>query len=76
VLINAIPLLEAQASSEIESIVTTTDDLFRFVHRPEDAASPEVKETLRYQAALFAGPEGRARIAQHLANWEHFIHSP
>ena len=29
VLINTIPLLEAQASSEIENIVTTTDALFR-----------------------------------------------
>lgn len=55
VLVNAIPLLEAQASSEIENIVTTTDDLFRFAQHPEDAASPEVKETLRYRSALFAG---------------------
>ncbi|MEK7737191.1 MAG: Fic/DOC family N-terminal domain-containing protein, partial [Pseudomonadota bacterium] len=30
VLINSIPLLEAQASSEIENIVTTTDRLFQF----------------------------------------------
>jgi len=29
VLINTIPILEAQASSEIENIVTTTDALFR-----------------------------------------------
>jgi Fic family protein len=29
VLINTIPLLEAQASSEIENIVTTSDALFR-----------------------------------------------
>lgn len=55
VLVNAIPLLEAQASSEIENIVTTTDDLFRFAQHAEDAASPEVKETLRYRSALFAG---------------------
>src|SRR5687768_8387300 len=32
VLINSIPLLEAQASSEIENIVTTTDRLFRFAN--------------------------------------------
>lgn len=55
VLVNAIPLLEAQASSEIENIVTTTDDLFRFAQHPEVSASPEVKETLRYRSALFAG---------------------
>src|SRR5579872_6631041 len=30
VLINTIPLLEARASSEIENIVTTADQLFRF----------------------------------------------
>ena len=30
VLINSIPLLEAQASSEIENIVTTTDQMFLF----------------------------------------------
>lgn len=55
VLVNSISLLEAQASSEIENIVTTTDDLFRFVHDPSDAANPDTKETLRYRAALFAG---------------------
>lgn len=55
VLVNSIPLLEAQASSEIENIVTTTDDLFRFAQHAEDAANPEVKETLRYRSALFAG---------------------
>ena len=33
VLINTIPLLEAQASSEIENVVTTTDRLFRFADR-------------------------------------------
>lgn len=37
VLINSIPLLEAQASSEIENIVTTTDRMFRFAG---DAANP------------------------------------
>ena len=31
VLVNALPLLEARASSEIENIVTTTDKLFEFV---------------------------------------------
>lgn len=30
VLINSIPLLEAQAGSEIENIVTTTDQMFLF----------------------------------------------
>lgn len=57
VLINSIPLLEAQASSEIENIVTTTDELFRYAQDPSESASPETKETLRYRAALFSGLE-------------------
>jgi Fic family protein len=55
VLINAIPLLEAQASSEIENIVTTADDLFRFAQDESAASNPATKETLNYRAALFAG---------------------
>lgn len=55
VLIQAIPLLEAQASSEIENIVTTTDDLFRFVDNPSEQAGTAVKETLRYRATLLEG---------------------
>ncbi len=57
VLLNAIPILEAQASSEIENIVTTTDELFRFAQDQSDLAAPETKETLRYRTALFAGLE-------------------
>jgi len=54
VLINSIPLLEAQASSEIENIVTTTDALFR--HLDDDAgADPATRETLRYRTALRVG---------------------
>ena len=53
-IINAIPLLEAQASSAIENIVTTTDDLFA-----ADAATaletPASRETLRYRSALRLG---------------------
>lgn len=55
VLINSIPLLEAQASSEIENIVTTADDLFRFAHDELAATNPATKETLKYRTALFAG---------------------
>lgn len=57
VLLNAIPILEAQASSEIENIVTSTDELFRFAHDESELAAPETKETLRYRTALFAGLE-------------------
>ncbi|MGN6512980.1 MAG: protein adenylyltransferase Fic [Lysobacteraceae bacterium] len=54
VLINTIPILEAQASSEIENIVTTTDELFRYADHAE-GASPATKEALRYRSALYEG---------------------
>lgn len=56
VLINTIPLLEAQASSEIENIVTTADELFRFADH-QDAANPATREALRYRSALQEGFE-------------------
>lgn len=55
VLVNSITLLEAQASSEIENIVTTTDDLFSFMEEPTEADDPAVREALRYRRALFEG---------------------
>ena len=61
VLINSIPLLEAQASSEIENIVTTTDRLFRFAGDATGAADPATKEALRYRTALYQGFETLAQ---------------
>ena len=55
VLVNAIPLLEARASSEIENIVTTTDKLFEFADIAEDKADAATKEALRYRTALYEG---------------------
>jgi Fic family protein len=55
VLINSIPLLEAQASSEIENIVTTTDRMFLFDGVSEGEADPATKEALRYRTALWQG---------------------
>jgi len=55
VLINTIPLLEAQASSEIENIVTTTDALFRYSQLEDSADDPATKEALRYRGALYQG---------------------
>ncbi|MHC4553483.1 MAG: protein adenylyltransferase Fic [Planctomycetota bacterium] len=57
VLINAIPLLEAQTSSEIENIVTTTDKLFKYASLNKEKADPATKETLRYRQALYHGCE-------------------
>jgi Fic family protein len=55
ILIHAVPLLEAQASSEIENIVTTADELFK--HVDSGGGDHATKEALRYRAALFAGVE-------------------
>ncbi|MBN9409435.1 MAG: Fic family protein [Burkholderiales bacterium] len=53
-LINTIPLLEAKDSSEIENIVTTTDQLFQYA-QGQDNADPATKEALRYRTALQQG---------------------
>jgi Fic family protein len=54
VLINTLPLLEAQASSEIENVVTTTDRLFQF-READEHADAATKEALRYSQALLQG---------------------
>lgn len=56
-IIRSIGLQEARASSEIENIVTTTDDLYRALADSLDKASPQSKEVLRYQDAALAGFE-------------------
>lgn len=53
-LINTLPVLEAQASSEIENVVTTADRLFRHLSA-EKSGDPATKEALRYREALIAG---------------------
>ncbi len=55
VLINSIPLLESQASSAIENIVTTTDELFEHAEGDGGAINSATKETLRYRQALYQG---------------------
>lgn len=52
IITSTIPLREAQASSEIENIVTTNDELFRAAWKVDVAPSPETKEALRYNKAL------------------------
>ncbi|HUQ68152.1 MAG TPA: Fic family protein [Planctomycetaceae bacterium] len=59
-LINTVPLLEAQASSEIENIVTTSDRLFQF-RQDDEHADPATKEALRYSHALLDGYRALAR---------------
>jgi Fic family protein len=55
VLINSIPLREAQDSSEIENIVTTNDRLYRFANTDGEHADPATREILRYRTALRNG---------------------
>ena len=55
ILVNTLFLQEARASSEIENIVTTQDELFRAELFPEGPPSPAVKEVARYRDALRLG---------------------
>lgn len=55
VLLSSLSLLEAQASSEIENIVTTSDALFR--HAELGDGNQATKEAYRYRQALFVGVE-------------------
>jgi len=58
-LINAIPLQEAQDSSAIENIVTTKDKLFLAAADPSSANNDaSTKEVLRYRTALNQGSAG------------------
>lgn len=59
-LINTVPLMEAQASSEIENIVTTNDELFRAAGNAASTVTPATKEALRYRAALREGQRSLA----------------
>lgn len=71
VLVNALPLLEARASSEIENIVTTTDKLFEYVDIAEDKADAATKEALRYRTALF---EGSKMVQRRMLSTDMAIH--
>ncbi|QNK74097.1 Fic family protein [Variovorax sp. PAMC28562] len=55
ILINTLGLQEAKASSEIENIITTHDELFKDDVLPEAFANPAAKEVLRYRQALRIG---------------------
>ena len=66
ILINTLPLLEAQASSEIENIVTTTDRLFQHMEHDE-ATDAATKEALRYRQALLEGFRALQHLPIHMA---------
>jgi len=56
ILINTLTLQEAKDSSEVENIVTTNDDLYRYELKvAEFEKSPASKEVLKYREAIQAG---------------------
>ncbi|QDA35929.1 Fic family protein (plasmid) [Paracoccus liaowanqingii] len=55
ILIDTLALQEAKASSEVENIVTTQDELFQADVFPDDPLSPAAKEVARYRDALRLG---------------------
>lgn len=55
--VNSIPLLEAQASSEIENIVTTTDQMFLFDGISEGHADPATQTVASFDE------HGRAHLS-------------
>ncbi len=56
IFINTISLQEAKASSEIENIFTTDDELYQaFSEGEQEAITGAPKEVLRYREALWAG---------------------
>lgn len=57
ILIDTLSLQEAKASSEIENIVTTQDEIFQTSLFPDNPASPAAKEVALYRDALRCGYE-------------------
>lgn len=57
-LINTISLQEAKASSAIENILTTDDELYKaYSEQKSEQLDGAAKEVLRYREALWAGHE-------------------
>lgn len=55
ILINAVILKEAQASSEIENVITTQDKLYQALYAKSTKPDVATKEVLRYREALLMG---------------------
>ncbi|MBK8490425.1 MAG: Fic family protein [Saprospirales bacterium] len=55
ILLNAVVLREASASSEIENIITTQDKLYKALSSQNSQVDPATKEVLRYREALLSG---------------------
>jgi len=55
ILINSVVLKEAQASSEVENIITTHDKLYQALTARSIKVDPATKEVLRYRESLLHG---------------------
>lgn len=68
ILIDTLAMQEAKASSEIENIVTTQDELFQARAFPENPSSPAAKEVALYADALRHGFLEQRRLDGLLTN--------
>jgi len=68
ILIDTLSLQEAKASSEIENIVTTQDELFQVNAFPENPGAPAAKEVALYRDALRHGFDEQKRLDGLLTN--------
>ncbi len=68
ILIDTLSLQEAKASSEIENIVTTQDELFQASAFPDNPSTPAAKEVARYRDALHHGFDEQQRLEGLLTN--------
>ena len=56
-LINAVVLQEAKDSSEIENIITSTDELYEALTSKKSQTKSEIKEVVNYRRSIFIGYE-------------------
>lgn len=55
IFINTLSIKEAQYSSEIENIITTSDELYQALSLADQKPSSSTKEVMRYRSALWQG---------------------
>ena len=77
ILLRAILLQEARASSEIENVVTTNDALYRAFDNDPEHSDPQTREVLRYGEALWSGhtqiTDGRPISPSLIVNLVHIL---
>lgn len=68
ILIDTLALQEAQASSEIENIVTTQDEVFRIGPTSNSRLDPRQKEVANYRDSLWIGHRGLVEMKGLITN--------